>query len=76
MNGPRAAIALQLARLSLPLGLLAVLAGCNPFAEPTVAERAPEQWALVDAMVAPWARDRPHLIVVLGSAPTPGQYYG
>jgi hypothetical protein len=26
----------------------AVLAGCNPFGEPSVAERAPEQWPLVD----------------------------
>jgi len=43
MNGTRAATALVL--LST---LSAALAGCNPFAEPTVAERAPEQWALVD----------------------------
>ena len=43
MNGTRAATAFVL--LST---LSAVLAGCNPFAEPTVAERAPEQWALVD----------------------------
>src|SRR5688572_1981575 len=48
MTGTRAAPALRLAFSSVVLGLAAVLAGCNPFAEPTVAERAPEQWPLVD----------------------------
>ena len=30
------------------LAAVGVLAACNPFGEPTVAERAPEQWPLVD----------------------------
>jgi hypothetical protein len=35
-------------KLILLLAPLTLLAGCNPFAEPTVAERAPEQWPLVE----------------------------
>ena len=30
------------------LAAVVVLAACNPFGEPTVAARAPEQWPLVD----------------------------
>jgi hypothetical protein len=40
----------RLAKLSLPLsvGAAMLLAGCGQFGEPSVAARAPEQWALVD----------------------------
>jgi hypothetical protein len=35
-------------KLIVLLAPLTLLAGCNPFAEPTVAERAPEEWPLVE----------------------------
>ncbi len=45
----RAERALQLGLLSIALALIAALVGgCNPFGEASVADRAPEQWPLVD----------------------------
>jgi hypothetical protein len=48
MNRTRSTTFSTAARLASSLAVLSVLVGCNPFAEPTVAERAPEQWPLVD----------------------------
>ena len=50
MKRTRVETASRPALVGVPLalaGLLAV-AGCNPFSEPSVAERAPEQWPLVE----------------------------
>ncbi len=48
MKRTRGETALQIALRGVLLVLMGALAGCNPFAEATVAERAPEQWPLVD----------------------------
>ena len=39
---------LRLAQSGVALALATLLAGCNPFSEPSVAERAPEEWPLVE----------------------------
>ncbi len=48
MNLTRAETALRLVQSGALVALGAMLAGCNPFSEPSVAERAPEQWPLVE----------------------------
>ena len=48
MKRTRRQSTLSLGLLSTLLALSGVLAGCNPFGEQSVAERAPDQWPLVD----------------------------
>ncbi len=48
MTRTRSQPPLRFGVLSTLLGFASVLAGCNPFGAPTVAERAPEQWPLVE----------------------------